>query len=197
MQEIFKPVSMYEGLYEVSNLGNVISLPKGDGNGNRTRLLKADYSSKYLRVTLCKEGITKRFLIHRMVAKEFITNPENKPFVNHKDLNKFNNSVTNLEWVTASENIKHAYENEVMTGVQASAKVRKANAFINNANKGIELYGHNFIRVYPVYTYKDSNTARWYIEYHCENCSTILNLRTDNRRLGDKMCKPCTKELNR
>ena len=197
MQEIFKPVSNYEGLYEVSNLGNVVSLPKGDGNGNRKRLLKVDSSSKYSRVTLCKEGRTQRLSVHRMVALEFIPNPLDKSFINHKGLDKLNNRASNLEWVTASENIQHAYENGVMSGIQVSAKVRRATAFTNNANIGIELYGHNFIRVFPKYPSKDSNKARWYIEFYCEQCASVLNLRTDNRRLGDKLCKPCSKDLNR
>lgn len=197
MQEIFKPVSNYEDLYEVSNLGNVISLPKGDGNGNRKRLLKVDSSSKYSRVTLCKLGRTQRLSVHRMVAKEFIPNPLDKAYINHIDLNKLNNIVSNLEWVTAAENIQHAYENGVMTGIHVAAKLKKANAFIRNADIGINLYGHNFIRVFPTYPSKDSNKARWYIEFYCEQCASVLNLRTDNRRLGDKLCKPCSKDLSR
>lgn len=74
-------------------------------------------SNGYRRVKIeskCLGGIV-RSSIHQLVAEAFIPNPDNKPFVNHKDLNKLNNSVDNLEWVTHSENMKHAYANGVNT----------------------------------------------------------------------------------
>ena len=80
-------------------------------NKNTGRFLKPDTSDRrgYLRVTLCTKGTTKRFGVHRLVAMRWIPNPEGKRFVNHKDGNKRNNSVDNLEWVTASENEYHSY----------------------------------------------------------------------------------------
>ena len=62
----------------------------------------------YLYVDLYKNGERKRFYIHRLVAKTFIPNPENKPFINHKDGNPRNNNVDNLEWCTPIENVEHA-----------------------------------------------------------------------------------------
>lgn len=63
----------------------------------------------YLQLVLCKEGIYKTFRIHRLVAENFIPNPENKPQVNHIDGDKSNNHISNLEWATASENVLHSY----------------------------------------------------------------------------------------
>jgi len=109
MKEIFKDVKGYEGQYQVSNLGNVYSTPK-DGKPNK--MLKQEVSKRsctnYRRVTLSKEGKTKRFQVHRLVAQTFIPNTEEKPYVNHIDNNGENNSVSNLEWVTHSENMQHS-----------------------------------------------------------------------------------------
>lgn len=101
--EIWKPVSGYEGLYEVSGCGKVKSLLH-----NQEKILKPNFQEKgYLSVELYKEKKRKRFLIHRIVAEAFIPNIENKPQVNHIDENKSNNSVENLEWVTEKQNINH------------------------------------------------------------------------------------------
>lgn len=112
MDEIFIDIKDYEGLYQISNLGRVKSLPKSDGNGNRERILVPEKdmrkNTQYERVTLSKEGKTKRFLVHRLVATTFIPNVENKPYINHIDNNGLNNSVDNLEWCTHTENMIHS-----------------------------------------------------------------------------------------
>lgn len=103
----FKDVKGYEDLFKVSKDGEVLS--------KRTnRILKLQISPSGYLVFSTKiggrQGITKLFRVHRVVADTFIDNPENKPFVNHIDGNKLNNNVTNLEWVTAKENTRHAVE---------------------------------------------------------------------------------------
>ena len=65
----------------------------------------------YIKATLCQNGIKKSYSVHVLVARTFIDNPENKPVVNHKDFNKDNNCVDNLEWVTYSENSRHWVNN--------------------------------------------------------------------------------------
>ena len=104
MQEIFKDIKGYEGKYQVSNHGNVKSL-----NYHRTgkeRLLKPTLQTTgYLYVSLFKP--LKRFQIHRLVANAFIPNPNNLPCVNHKDEDKTNNHVDNLEWCTQLYNINY------------------------------------------------------------------------------------------
>lgn len=90
-KEIFRPVKGYEEMYEVSNLGRVKSVRFG-----KERILKTDKASGYLRVMLGRKN--GHFLVHRLVAEAFIPNPDNLPCVNHKDENKLNNRVDNLEW---------------------------------------------------------------------------------------------------
>ncbi len=64
----------------------------------------------YMQIGLCKNGKTRTFQVHTLIAMTFIPNPDNKPEVNHKDTNKKNNRASNLEWNTRSENIKHAFK---------------------------------------------------------------------------------------
>ena len=98
MDEIWKPVVGYEGLYEVSNFGRVRSLRR-----NKILKLKNEVDG-YIRVTLCNGGTEKLYQVHRLVAQAFIPNPDNLPQINHKDEVKSNNIVTNLEWCTVHYN---------------------------------------------------------------------------------------------
>lgn len=106
--EQWRDIKGYEGLYEVSSLGRVRSLPKRGGHKN-PHVLSPNKCREYLFVTLCNNYKVKAKDIHRLVAEAFIPNPENKPQVNHIDGNKENNRVKNLEWVTVSENNLHRY----------------------------------------------------------------------------------------
>lgn len=115
MEEIWKDIPDYEGYYQVSNFGNFRSLKrliKYKSYGIRLypakNLLTETTKDNYQRIVLMKDGIKHRFMAHILVAKTFIPNPDNKPEVNHIDGNKSNNVVSNLEWVTASENTLHA-----------------------------------------------------------------------------------------
>lgn len=109
MTEIWKSVVGYEGIYEVSNLGNVRNV-NWRGLGYRNLALARDKDG-YLMVTLCNNGIQRVARVHRMVANAFIENPYNKPQVNHKDENKTNNKIDNLEWVNSFENNNHGTRN--------------------------------------------------------------------------------------
>lgn len=115
--EIWKEVDGFNGVYFVSNKGNVKSVDhycKGrKGSGKQTgRVLKLSESRKgYLRVSLSKDCKKFNTSAHRLVAKAFIPNPKNKEQVNHKDCDKKNNHVSNLEWCTGLENRRHAQEN--------------------------------------------------------------------------------------
>ncbi len=124
--EIWAPLFGYEGVYEVSSFGRVKALEREWYSGEHLNIKKSkkEHLMKlhlnkygYVSVTLNNRGQSKR-TVHRLVALTFILNPHNKPYINHKDGDRTNNHINNLEWCTNSENILHAYK----TGLQVSQK---------------------------------------------------------------------------
>lgn len=108
-KEIWKDIKGYEGLYQISNLGNVKSLPKYAGKSKRKERLITAHPDKdgYLRVHLCKNGIMSYKGVHKLIAEAFIPNINNYNQVNHKDENKTNNCIDNLEWCDCKYNINY------------------------------------------------------------------------------------------
>ena len=102
--EIWKDIKDYEGLYQISNLGNVKSLKTNS-------ILKPSRARKYIGVNLYKNKVVKTRTIHRLVAEHFLSNPENKPCVNHLDEDVTNNNVENLQWCTYKENNNYGNHN--------------------------------------------------------------------------------------
>lgn len=121
MEEVWKDIPGYEGMYQISNTGRVKSLSR-ERKCNRNSVatvkerIKPHFVNKkgYCQIGLCKNGKRTGFHVHRLVAMAFIPNPYNKKTVNHIDGNKSNNNVENLEWATYSENIKHAFLNNLI-----------------------------------------------------------------------------------
>lgn len=110
MEEIWKDIEGYNGLYQVSNCGNVRSLDYG--KTGEVRVLKTiTNNSGYVQVGLHKEGNIKLCTIHRLVAQAFIPNPDNLPIVNHKDYVKTNNVSSNLEWCSYEYNNNYGDRN--------------------------------------------------------------------------------------
>lgn len=118
-KEIWSPVVSYEGIYEVSNLGNVKHLEykrkntlTGGYSIMKERILKpVKHKNGYVVLDLHKNRFHKIILLHRIVAVTFIPNTKNRPQINHLDGNKENNRVDNLEWCTPRENVLHAVKN--------------------------------------------------------------------------------------
>lgn len=126
MEEIWKPIVGYEGLYEVSNNGNIKTLCDRHG---KIRLLKPikDKHRGYCTVNLFKNGKSKSYLVHRLVAEAFIPNPDNLPQVNHKNEIKDDNRAINLEYCTAKYNL--AYSNVHLKGA-VGVKIKRSKSVL-------------------------------------------------------------------
>lgn len=99
-----KDVISYKGLYKITETGEVFGIKR-----NKYLSLAKDHNG-YPKISLCKGNLRKNHSVHRLVAQAFIPNPLNLPQVNHKNGNKTDNRVENLEWCTASFNLKHAHK---------------------------------------------------------------------------------------
>lgn len=150
INEIWKDIKCYEGLYQVSNLGNIRKLRFINNITNKEKQFNITpqiINSGYYKVVLYKNGKYKNKLLHRLVAETFIDNPYNKTQVNHRDGNKLNNSVENLEWCSQSENMKHAYKNNLIVSYAAgkyganSLKAKKVNMLDKKTRKIIKTFG--------------------------------------------------------
>ena len=176
--EIWKDIPDYEGYYQVSNFSRVKSLNRYINLNNiikkiKERILKQFvYKSKnsYTSVIFSKNGIHKRYSVHRLVAFAFIENFKNKPHINHKNSVKYDNRVENLEWCTPLENMKHAYDNNL---VNIPRGENRPNAKLTN-KKVVEIR-----KLYATGVFFEKDIAKMF------NCSryainSILNYKTWN-----------------
>lgn len=147
--EEFRPIKNYEGLYEVSNYGRVKSLGKNKGwCKSLEKIMKISFDKDgYCRITLCKSNKYYNFGIHRLVAKTFLPNFNNYKEVNHIDMNKTNNVVSNLEWCNQNYNLHYGNRNEKISKalskpiIQYTKDNEKIKEFesINQASKELKL----------------------------------------------------------
>ena len=105
--EIWKEVKNFAGLYKISNLGRVYSIKRKRIMQNRPNKIRG-----YVLVSMSFSGIVKKIPVHRLVAEAFIPNPDNLPCINHKDEDRSNNCVDNLEWCTVDYNNQYGTRNE-------------------------------------------------------------------------------------
>lgn len=136
MQEIWVDIKGHDSNYRISTLCNVISLSRFDKRGflRKEKILKHVINRHgYVDISL---GQQKKKL-HRLMAEAFIPNPDNKPCINHKDGNKLNNSVYNLEWCTHSENVYHAYS----IGLMIPKELKEGHPMYGKKGKDHPMYG--------------------------------------------------------
>ena len=139
-KELWKDIRGYEGFYQISNRGRIrsIAVRRYLGKYQRMEIIKrekimtpTDNGHGYLVVHLKANNNRKVSYIHRLVAEHFIDNPENKPEVNHKDYNRHNNDVNNLEWVSRQENVNYSIE-RTRQGIKKRWERYRANCAISN-----------------------------------------------------------------
>ena len=155
MEEIWKDIKGYEGLYQVSNLGRIKKQAQAITYIRNGKII--EYKIKehiknqqktrygYYHIILYKNNIGKHFQVHRLVAFAFLPLIDGKDFVNHKDGNKTNNCLYNLEWVNRSENMQHAFKLGLINDEQikkkveclTKAKYKKIEIFQNGKSIGI------------------------------------------------------------
>jgi len=128
--EHWKAIAECNGEYYISDHGQVKSYKRG-----RERILKpylvGDLGNQYLAIGICTNGKRKNHKIHKLIALYFIPNPFNKLTVNHKDCNKTNNNIDNLEWATQKENIRHAWQNGLCELNRNSVSIRQSKPVID------------------------------------------------------------------
>jgi len=156
-----KPIKNYKGIYKITDEGRVYSIKRIDKQGKEVggRFLKLHNNGKdYLKVVLSKDGKIERKYIHRLVAKHFIPNSQNKCCINHKDGNPKNNYYFNLEWCSYSENIKHSFK-----------KLNRKATYKGKFGKE-----HNRSRVYSQYDKSGNFIKKWYSSYEIQRGLGII-----------------------
>lgn len=162
MREVFEDLKGYENNYQISDQGRVFTKRRLVGNRilYGRELIPFLTQDGYLRVKLCKDGKEKDITIHRLVAMQFVDNPNNLPQVNHKDGNKLNNCVSNLEWCTKEANGLHAKLNGLMQhgADRPSSKLTESDVIEMYKMKGVlraaevaERYGISKNTVYVIW----------------------------------------------
>lgn len=147
MKEVWKDVSGFEGIYEVSNFGRVKSCERVIMRSNGRpmnfpeKVMTPSVNHKgYEIIDMQNHGKRSGGFVHRLVAKAFIPNPENKKTVNHKDGNKRNNHVDNLEWMTNLENMRHGFEKGLLTNKYASESRKRKVAQIGTEGVVVNVF---------------------------------------------------------
>ena len=203
--ETWKEIQGYEGLYEVSNYGQVRALERTVTNKHGmpqrypAKLLKFDVSdsgtSKYYRATLCKDHTTKKYFVHRLVAEAFIPNVGGKPFINHIDNDGTNNQSSNLEWCTHSENMLHAQkQGRLFQAQSAGGKKGSAASHARALAKSEDIVGNiynQWLVIHPLGK-REGKNGKYYAQCRCLGCSREFSVQVDRLvRLEATACRTC------
>ena len=195
MTEEIRDIAGYEGRYQVTSLGRILSMPNGSRSGIRE--LKVDLTKSrnafYARVSLCNEGVIERIGVHRLVCSAFHDNPENKPQVNHIDNNTLHNEKSNLEWSTPIENWEHSAKQGRQKDVQLAGTAAAAKA---NEKRSLENLVHILgSRLLHVELKPTKTRTRRYVTYRCKYCRGVHITRMDSIYMQKGgVCPSCLKD---
>lgn len=196
--EKWKPISGYEGLYEVSSLGRIKSFHKDKINGKIMKLFTEKLShTNYKCLTLVDNfGNKKQFRVHRIVAEIFIENPNDKRFVNHIDNNGENNNILNLEWCTQSENIQHSHNQNRQDQIYKANKIQSNKAKQKREAMVGNIYGKWTVLKALDREYKGKTISKMLCRCECGIKKEVDMVNLKNSR--STQCKSCaTKESQR
>lgn len=204
LNEEWKDIKGYEGIYQISNYGRIKSFIFWNGKKYKKRKKckilklskqvitnsKKSYSRYKIELTLNKKR--KSYKIHRLIAESFISNPQNKPQINHIDGNPLNNIVSNLEWCTCQENIQHSYKYLRVPYIKYNEQ-KILNMFYNNI-KPCEILKENSIsrtvydKILKKYNIKPQGIAYWKNKYHIDLKELIIDFKNGykNKELAIK-----------
>lgn len=174
MVEIWKDVVGYEGLYQVSDQGNVRSL-NWKNQGFTHNLYLKHHPRGYRQVELYKDGTSRMLTVHRLVAQAFIPNPDGLTVVNHKDEDKSNNAVTNLEWCTSQRNFWHSWDMHHSSRPLKKPKTRSNSGYARHPEKVLQMdLAGNIIRVWDsaAAAAKERSYNNWSILQCCKGKRT-------------------------
>ena len=163
--ELWKPIKDYENYYQISSFGRVKSMHK-----TPFKILILSLRAEYLGIQLCKNGKSKTFSVHRLVALSFLKNDDNTKIVNHIDGNKLNNHILNLEWITYKENRKHAEINKLFIPkcIKVSQYSKDKKTLINTFNsvkEAMESTGISDSKICMVCKGKRNHTGGYFWKY--------------------------------
>ena len=188
--EKWKPISGYEGLYEVSNKGNIKSFHKNkDGVLIKLFTEKLKHTN-YKCLTLVNIfGNKKQFRVHRIVAEMFLSNKHNKRFVNHIDNNGENNCVENLEWCSQSENIKHSHNQNRSEQVYLANKIQSNKAQRNREEMIGKKYGKWLVLKAMPKEYTTKSVSKMLCKCECGTEKEVVMVNLKNGR--STQCMSC------
>lgn len=196
LKEVWRDIPGYEGCYQASNKGQIRSLPR-NGTVKYKKILKPELVNGYQQVCLSINNVNKKEKVHRLVGRSFILNSKNKPCINHKDFNKTNNCIENLEWCTYRENTKHAINGKRICFFGENAP----NAKLTDNN--VEQIKHNYQKwksikrkhdkIYSqsaiAKKYKVSQASIWYILNNKTSCGVFGDKIRKHYKNGQKIIK--------
>ena len=198
---MYRDIKKYEGLYQVSNQGNIKSLPRTIINKNGReqkfpgKLLKQELTTDgRCRVSLCKNHKITRYLVHRIVGETFIPNSENKPHINHIDNDPTNNNDWNLEWCTHSENMIHAQKQGRLYTAQSKGGKTKGIAG-RKADKIIRTLIGTKINNWTILSFAERRGSKKYFNVICDCGNTVTREQSYLKNFSQQGCIKCKTKL--